>query len=262
MRLLTIPFSHYNERARWALCHHGVAVRERRVLPGLHLLAVRATTRAEHQLPDATSSPYSTPVLVTDAGEILASSTEIVRWVDQRASSPDRRLIDPAHEDAIDAIERRAHDVLGPATRAIAYYFLSRDPATFTELVDRNVGLGQRLFFRATRRRILGHVSKRFDEAKLEEATETLRGELAWLGDRLGDDAYYVGGRFGAADLTVAALLAPVILPVANYGAFLPPGAGAWTALCEEVRESAAGRHALRMFDAHRSPRPAGWVLA
>jgi glutathione S-transferase len=72
---------------------------------------------------------------------------------------------------------------------------------------------------------------------------------------------YLSGERFGAADLTFAALSAPVIGPP-EYGITLPQPdvmAPETAELVRRFREHPAGRHALRMFAEHRSERaPAG----
>lgn len=65
---------------------------------------------------------------------------------------------------------------------------------------------------------------------------------------------YLVGGRFTAADLTFAAMAAVVLHPP-QYGAYLggldglPYGHPA-----AELRRTAAGQHALRMYELHRVP--------
>ena len=41
MQLVTIGFSHYCEKARWALDRYGLTYDEERTLPGMHLKAVK-----------------------------------------------------------------------------------------------------------------------------------------------------------------------------------------------------------------------------
>ena len=69
-----------------------------------------------------------------------------------------------------------------------------------------------------------------------------------------GGRRYLVGDRFTAADLTLAALAAPALLP-AGYGVRLPEPSGTSPAIAELVlrlRASPAGEHALRMYREHR----------
>ena len=65
---------------------------------------------------------------------------------------------------------------------------------------------------------------------------------------------YLSGERFSAADLTFAALAAPLLLPPRYGGGFLakddmPAG---FQALVEEFRDHPAGRFALGIYERHR----------
>src|SRR6266446_5438595 len=95
-RLITIPFSHYCEKARWALDRCDIAYREEGHLPIFHYLA---TWRAR--------GDRTVPVVVAGA-TVLRDSTEIVAWADaQRPASllpadPDARRDALALEDDFD----------------------------------------------------------------------------------------------------------------------------------------------------------------
>src|SRR5687768_1597255 len=80
-QLTGIAFSHYVEKARWALHRFGVPYRERKVLPLLHFPAVYMVHRGKLGQRDQASTRYSTPVLRTPVGRILCDSAEIVRYV-------------------------------------------------------------------------------------------------------------------------------------------------------------------------------------
>lgn len=83
----------------------------------------------------------------------------------------------------------------------------------------------------------------------------TMWREFDFVAERLADGRPYLSGeRFGAADLTFAALSAPLTLP-AIYGATLPQPevlSQPTAALIRRVRAHPAGCHALRMFTEHR----------
>ena len=72
--LVTIPLSHFCERARWALDYTGLPYTEQRHAPGFHALAVR---RAGGQ--------RITPILAIDAG-VIGDSTDVLLWADARAA--------------------------------------------------------------------------------------------------------------------------------------------------------------------------------
>ena len=80
-RLITIPISHYCEKARWALERAGIPYREEPHLQAIHWAHVWRAGRGR-----------TAPVLVTDDGP-LTESSDILRWVDARSDLrlyPDR----------------------------------------------------------------------------------------------------------------------------------------------------------------------------
>jgi len=84
-----------------------------------------------------------------------------------------------------------------------------------------------------------------------------LREELDAAAGRLAEGPYLCGAHFTAADLTFAALLAPVlcITPEEGFGAVLPSLDDLdeeARALVEETRSHPAGQFALRMFAEER----------
>jgi len=72
--LITIPFSHFCEKARWALDATGVGYREEGHPPGLHRRAVKRVR-----------GRGSVPVLVLEGGRVLDDSPLIVRFADEAA---------------------------------------------------------------------------------------------------------------------------------------------------------------------------------
>jgi len=76
-RLISLSFSHYNEKARWALDRFAVPYREERYLPFFCSMAVVVATRGRGGAADRTSSRYSTPVLITENGRVLTDSSVI-----------------------------------------------------------------------------------------------------------------------------------------------------------------------------------------
>src|SRR3954451_24869544 len=80
-RLLTIPISHYCEKARWALDRAGVDYREERHAQGIHqVMAKRA------------GGGKTVPVLVADEG-VFPESEDILRYADRHL--PDERRLFP-----------------------------------------------------------------------------------------------------------------------------------------------------------------------
>jgi glutathione S-transferase len=240
-QLVTISVSHYCEKARWALDRAGVAYDERRHLPGLHRLAAR---RAGGRL--------TVPVLVCPEGEIVRESSEIVAWADARGARV-----------ALDADARRLaegyDEHFGPATRLWVYHNLLKHPNLTQPPLTDGVPGWQRQFFRVGHRglsRVITMVLNINDETAVD-AERTFRATFAEVDALLADGRPYLAGdTFSIADLTFAALSAPVLGPP-EYGVRLPTVETlppAMAATVEEHRATPAGRHALRMFAEERGP--------
>jgi glutathione S-transferase len=110
-RLVTIPISHFCEKARWGLQRAGVSYVEQ---PHLQLVHVAAARRA--------GGGRSVPVFVTGDGEVIADSTDILHWADRRVA-PEHRLY-PAGELGAQAaaLEDELDEGLGPDGRLWMYH--------------------------------------------------------------------------------------------------------------------------------------------
>jgi glutathione S-transferase len=242
LRLVTIPISHYCEKARWSLERAGIAYREERHVQGIHrVAAARAGGGA------------TVPVLVTPKGAI-GESHEILEWVDQR-TPPERRLFpaEPAARAEVERLCRRFDAELGPKGRRLMYVHLLRDRPLALRFnndgVPRWEGLTVRYGWPAMQaviRRVLGIRPgiERQDEADVWAELDFVAGLLA-DGRR-----HLCGDRFTAADLTFASLSAAVIVPPV-YGVTLPQPQEMQTdtaALVRRAREHPAGAYALSLF--------------
>src|SRR5436305_9943618 len=117
-RLITIPISHYCEKARWALDRAGLAYDERAHLQGIHVIASRRA-----------GGSGTTPVLVTDDAGVLGESAEIVAYADAHGPSELGLYGDsPAARAEIVALERDFDVILGPHGRLWMYQQLLDRP--------------------------------------------------------------------------------------------------------------------------------------
>jgi len=245
-RLITIPPSHYCEKARWALDYLGVPYREEGHPPLLHRWAVaRAGGRR------------TTPVLV--AGDtVLSDSTDILQYLDTtfvedwRPYPHDSQLRVEAEE-----MEELFDTHLGPHTRRIAYYHLLQHKDLFLESVLPGVGRGERIVFRALRPAVCSLMLRgmRITPESADRSLERVRTVFATVDEVIGSGrTFLVGERFSAADLTFAALAAPVLSP-RNYGSPLPSLdqiPAEMLVQIEEFRTTPAGMFAMRIYRDHR----------
>jgi glutathione S-transferase len=251
-RLITIPLSHYCEKARWALDRAGVEYTEERHVQGVSVFCARRA-----------GGGLTTPVLVAD-DEVLGESEDIVRWAD-RHLPPERRLVpeDPAaREDAL-GLARCFDDGLGQAGRRLIYALML--PYTEELLAINNQGLPaweERLARAAWPAITLAvRIRLRMPRGPYPEDERIARAAFDRVEERLADGRPYLcGERFSIADLTFAALAAPVI-GSPRYGIRLPgpdelPPEVA--SLVHRFREHPAGRFALRVIETERPLPPAG----
>lgn len=231
VHLITIPISHYCEKARWALDRAGVEYVEQPHLQVIHMLHSRRA-----------GGKGTVPVLVA-GGEVLAESADIVRW-----ACPD---LYPTAE--VSALEAHFDSELGPHGRLWMYHrTLSQ-----TKVVRRYAATG----VPAWERRalpvflpVVDFVIRRYLGITDEQAADSRARVLAVFDDvaeRLADGRRFLtGDEFTAADLAFAALAASVLVPD-GYGVPLPRPDELGDPFSGEVRllrEHPAGRFALRLY--------------
>jgi glutathione S-transferase len=251
--LVTIPISHFCEKARWALDRAGVGYTEKRHIQLGHIAAVKRA-----------GGGMTAPVLRTSEG-VFDESSAIVRYADEHVAA-ERRLYpaEPAEHEEVVALERNFDAVLGPEGRRWLYHEVFKDARRFTRWNLTGVPAWERIMFpfvlppaKVVIRRYLD-----ITDETARAAVERVDEEFDAVAERLaGGRRYLVGDRFSAADLAFAALAAPAVVPPA-YGTPLPqpdemPEDMAATVL--RWRAHPAGQFALRLF---REERPAQKVSA
>jgi glutathione S-transferase len=246
LRLVTIPISHYCEKARWALERAAIPYREERHVQGVHQVVAWRASRG-----------VTVPVLVTPDGAI-GDSAEILDWVDRR-TPPERRLFPagPGERTEVERLCRRLDEGLGPRGRRLMYVHMLADPRLALRFNNAGVPRWEDRFLRYGWPLAQRYVKRALDiRPGIEVEDEAVVfGELDYVAQLRSDGRPYLcGERFGAADLTFAALSAPIVVPPA-YGVPLPqpdvlsPGLAA---LVRRAREHPAGRYALELYTEHR----------
>lgn len=244
-RLITIPLSHFCEKARWALQRASIAHEEQAHLPLFHYVHTLRAARVR-----------TVPVLVHDGG-VLTSSSDILRWSDERSSDGASPLYPSDRRDQVEALERRFDDRLGPATRLWAYaHLLDKRELAFRYAAHGTPSWEQKVLERSYPMAVRAlRLQLGIDEKSTMEArTEVLR-IFDEVGRTLAEGKRYLAGDvFTAADLTFAALAAPAVVPDA-YGRPMPPLEELPPAMrltVEGLREHPAGEFALRLYAEHR----------
>lgn len=247
--LITIPISHYCEKARWALDRAGVTYQERAHLQVLHWIPV---SRA--------GGKKTAPVLVW-GDRVFADSADIVEEASAKGPQ-DRGLFpdDPAAAAEVRALQSDFDANLGPEGRRWMYNALRGRRDIAIDYGCTGVPGWQRRalpFAYPVAARIIDRYLD-VTPATAAQSEADVRTTFDAVAERLGDGRPYLcGERFSAADLTFASLAAPMLMPP-EYGVPLPQPDELPTAMAATVRElrtHPAGAYALKMFREERAPR-------
>jgi glutathione S-transferase len=198
-----IPFSHYSEKVRWALDYKGIAHR-RRVLGSDYLIKVwRATGQGK------------LPVLWLD-GRAIADSTRIIAALEEHYPEPPLYPRDTAARQRALALEDDLDETLGPSLRAAFVTPLFRhDPDIALRVLT--TGMGSKAY--PGLRRVLRvfpwfyRLRHKISESNLERDRATVAAALDRIEQARQGRAYLVNEAFSVADLTVSALLGPLLQP-------------------------------------------------
>lgn len=244
--LVTIPISHYCEKARWALDRAGVPYRERRHMQGLHRVAVRRAGGGQ-----------TAPVLV-DNGRVLAESAEIVDHADAHARADRRLYPDDAREAAeIRSLERVFDERLGRHGRRWMYHYVGARPDLVRAYASPGVPAWQRRALPFAYPVMKLFIDRVLDITPATAAQSELEVRAVFddVARRLDDGRPFLAGdRFTAADLTFSALAAAVVLPP-EYAVALPGPdelPAPMAVVVRELRDNPAGAHALAMYRSQR----------
>jgi glutathione S-transferase len=204
LELLQFPYSHYNEKARWALDVKRVPHARRSLLPGPHAPTILRLT-----------GETTVPVM-RFGDEIVAGSARIIDELE-------RRFPEPALYPADAALRRRALEIqawldddIGPRVRRGVFAALLQEPAYVCWTFSSERGAPVRALYRAlfpltkiVMKRSMGLTGP----ASVEDAHAGVKRALDFVASEAGPHGYLVGDAFTVADLTAASLLAPAVMP-------------------------------------------------
>jgi len=197
------PSSHYNEKARWALTWKGIEHERRGYLPGPHIRQMKKL-----------SGQSSVPVLEWD-GEIIPGSDAIIEYVESKIQ--DKPLFPADADQRLLVIQwcRRLDSELGPAVRTIAWAGMINHTRFATSAFGKGKSAVTLFFYRLVFPRIRPLIAKAngVNPANIEKSKKIIQSYLDEIEQTVSATGYLVGEQFTAADLTAAALLAPLASP-------------------------------------------------
>jgi glutathione S-transferase len=198
-----LKVSHYNEKARWALDYKCVPHVRRAAEPGRHRAVAKRLSGAR-----------TLPVLVHD-GKAIGDSTRIIEMLERRHPEPPLYPADPAQRRRALEIEDFFDEELGPHERVLVASHMLRSGKLFMGAFFPDLPAQRRVTARATFPLLRGRARAAFgiDDASVSLAWRKLRAAGERFRAELQPSGYLVGDRFTVADLTVAALVSPVVAP-------------------------------------------------
>ena len=198
-RLVTIPISHFCEKARWALERAALPYSEERHVQGVHRVAARRA-----------GGGSTVPVLVTPDG-VFAESEEILAYADRSLPEPLRLFPDdPELRQEVEQLSRSFDEGLGPDGRRLMYARMLEQRRLMLKVNCQGVPAWERRAMTVFWRAIVPWAKRELSITTDSAATDEPRVRSAFdaVAERLTDGRRYLcGERFTAADLTFASPL-------------------------------------------------------
>jgi glutathione S-transferase len=243
-RLITIPVSHYSEKARWALDYLQIPYQELAHMPPFH----RSATKKY--------GGTSVPVLVIDKG-VATDSTDILRYLDRLY--PEKLYpIDPQIQLLSTELETLFNNTLGVHTRRWGYSYILTPELLYPKWTF-GVPFWEKLLFPVIFPKVGKIVRSNFDITDTSAAESCREIEIVFdrIDSLLADGRQYLlGDRFSAIDITFAALAAPILQPPEHYIKPAPLDVLP-TQMQTDIRKAQAtpaGKFGLRLYQEHRYP--------
>lgn len=235
--LYQFPVSHFCEKVRWALDYKNVSHTCENLVPLAHVPRMLWL-----------SGQTQVPVLVWGQDKVKGS-TDIL--LDLEGRQPARPLFptDPSDRERVEAEMRSLDRLLGADVRRICYFHILDSRSATISLLGRHQS--------PTRLRLLSlaypglkramQAAMRIDEEGYQRSLDRLTRVLQQYDERVYDRPYLAADRFTAADLTFAALLAPLAGPEGSvYDDPVLPDP--FRALCERLAQHASLKQVHRLY--------------
>ncbi len=245
VELFQFPYSHFNEKARWALDWKGVEHSRTNLLPGPHTAVVTRLTGQPR-----------VPVVRFDA-EAVPGSAAIIHALEQRYPEPP--LYPGDANELAEALALQAHfdAEVGPLVRRAHFAVLLKHPGYICRLFVGHRNTPVRTLYRAgfpLIARVMAQSTGAGDAEAAKAAAVATEAALDLVAERSKATGYLVGDAFSVADLCAASLLAPIANPNASpmhHPLPQPPSIADWLARWDAHPGVAWVRS---IYTNHRSP--------
>lgn len=244
--LITIPMSHYCEKARWALDRLEIKYKEERHIQMFHYLRSFMV-----------SGGPNVPILIDD-GKVIQDSTAILQHLEQYAT--DENKLYPKDQNLkteVEKLEDLFDEQLGFDSRRWLYYQMMPKAYQSIFSMAQGVPLIEKILLPLASPFLLLLIKSHPDTRRKDVEAGFLRSQatIEKIDALLADGRpYLVGNHFSAADLTLACMMSPFIVPP-QYGIRLPDINGLSQSMrntINEFRNTLTGKHVLKMYQSER----------
>ncbi|MGR8981061.1 MAG: glutathione S-transferase family protein [Gammaproteobacteria bacterium] len=201
--LYQFNFSHYCEKARWALDHKGIVYKQQNRLPGFH-------KRPALKLAPKTELPF-----IVDGDTVVQDSTSIITFLDERyPDSPLTPRNPEAERNALDWEEYLDEEIGVPLRLWFYYYLLPDRNRALSFLLNGTTGYrhqSYRLIFPMVRTKM--RVLMNINPESARQAEQRFLGAMERLDHVVRENRFLVGDSFSRTDLTACSLLSPFCAP-------------------------------------------------
>jgi glutathione S-transferase len=242
--LITVPLSHYCEKARWGLDRARLPYREEAHAPLFNRIATKRNEGG------------TVPVLIHGSRRFI-DSTDILVHADGIGGGDLLYPRDGVARREVDQLEEKFDTELGPHVRRWAYSLLLPHTRIVRSLWSRGVPRfeANAIPILTPLVRYLARSGYRITPESTQRSLDQVQRIFRETGELLRDGRRFLaGGRFTAADVTFASLAAPMLLP-AECRAVQPSLDELPAAMRNEIlnmRDTDAGRFALGLFAQER----------
>lgn len=207
LKLYQFAISHYCEKVRWALDYKGLNHETVTLLPGQHLKTVQQLTGGKRT---------SVPVLEHN-GHCVQGSADILDYLDETFPENPLTPADPDLRDQALAWERRLDEEAGPAVRCYAYHHFLQRPKVVIPMLTAGTPFYNRWLLSLVFSRVDETMRKwmKINEKTSEQSRQVMEQLLSDLAAAYQKRSFLVGDSFTRADLTAAAIFAPMFQPSA-----------------------------------------------
>ncbi len=243
LTLYEFPVSHYCEKIRWALDYKGLAFQRVSLVPVLHIPRMLSLTR-QTQVPVLQMGKHR----IIGSGKILSTLEEY--FLERPSLLPeDNEYCRKALELCSDFDKH-----IGIHLRRLAYTHILPDPTATHEILSTGQSLRMSAFLKPATPVIsrVMHKGIGISDVNYQKSLAIFSAALDRLEQNIQSTGYLVGAEFSIADLTAAALLAPMVRPPGTFYAALRQAPPAYIDFCNAYASRPFFQWVLEIYRKHR----------